>query len=82
MLDITVRLTDAQVAELGLLDPRKTPAQVVQTHVNTWLAPLVAIAQKAETDSVARAYVVADAQARQAVRDALKLDEVSIDARA
>lgn len=78
MADVRITLTDAQVAEVIFLDPRKTVEQIVQTHVDTWLAPLVAKSAQAERVSIAAAYAVADASVQQSVREALKVDTNTI----
>lgn len=53
-MDITI--SDAQLKALRKLDPVKTARQVVQIHVDTWLAPHVAQLGEDDTRDIARAY--------------------------
>ena len=59
MAEIAVTVTDFQLKALRRLDPVLTAKQVMQIHVDTWLAPI--IAEMAETDRKAllSAYVAA-----------------------
>lgn len=68
MPGITITVTDAQVLALKRLDARKTPTAVIQIHVDTWLAPLVALASAVDADAVKAAYASADEPMRDAIR--------------
>lgn len=70
-MDITI--TDLQLKALRRLDPALTARQVVQIHVDTWLAPLVAQMEEDERKEVAHAYVKADKPTRVKVRADLGL---------
>lgn len=59
MPDLAITVTDAQLKALRKMDAVKTAKQVVQIHVDTWLAPLVAEQGVSDRRAVAEAYVVA-----------------------
>lgn len=73
-MDLTLTLTDAQASEVAKLDQRKTVAQTVQAHVDTWLAPLVSESEAREMQEVRWSYQKADATTRRQVRNALGLN--------
>lgn len=70
-MDIAV--TDAQRKVLRKLDPVRTAQQVVQTHVDTWLAPFVAELDRDDEAEVKQAYASADPETREQVRELLNL---------
>lgn len=70
MSDLTITITDAQLKVLRKLDAAKSAKEVVQIHVDTWLAPIVAELGVSDRKAVADAYVKADA----AVQDRVKLE--------
>lgn len=65
-MDIT--LTDLQLKALRKLDPVLTAKQVVQIHVDTWLAPIVAELGVSDRKAVAEAYVKADVVVQERVK--------------
>lgn len=71
-MDITI--TDLQLKALRRLDPVLNARQVVQIHVDTWLAPIVAELGAGERKAVAEAYVKADATVQGRVRQELGLN--------
>jgi len=72
-MDITI--TDAQRLALRTIDPSRTAQQIVQIHVDTWLAPLVQEATKADAIRISRAYGLASDGIQADVRRSLSLDE-------
>ncbi len=74
MPDLVLTLTDVQWRELRRLDPAKTVKQIVQVHMDTWLAPLVASHEQLARARVADAFAAADADTRAKVCDTLKVD--------
>jgi hypothetical protein len=68
MPDFAITLTDAQVKVVRRLDANLTARQVVQAHLDTWLAPLVAEAEEAERLSIMDRYRAASPQVREQVR--------------
>lgn len=56
-MDITV--TDLQLKALRRLDPVLTAKQVVQIHVDTWLAPIIAEMGEMDRKAFLSAYVAA-----------------------
>ena len=70
-----VVLTDAQRAAIHRLDAARTPQDIVQIHVDTWLAPLVQEATKADAIRISRAYGLASDGIQADVRRSLRLDE-------
>lgn len=70
-MDITV--TDAQKKVLKKLDAVRTAQQVVQLHVDTWLAPFVAEMDRDDEATVKAAYAAAAPAVRTQVRGVLGL---------
>ncbi len=68
-MDITI--TDPQLKALRRLDPALTARQVVQIHVDTWLAPIVADLGVTERKAVADAYVAATPAVQTSVKGLL-----------
>ena len=58
LMDIT--LTDPQLKALRRLDPVLAAKQVVQVHVDTWLAPIIAEMAEIDRRALLSAYVAAD----------------------
>lgn len=73
MPDLTITVTDAQLKVLKKLDANKTAKAVVQIHVDTWLAPLVAEGVLSDVASVKAAYVAAPDATKALVRAELGL---------
>jgi len=71
--DLTITLTDAQMKALRKLDAAKTAKQVMQTHVDTWLAPFVADLVETERKAVVTAYQSAAPAVRASVKELLGL---------
>ena len=59
MTDVSLSLTAAQVNALRKLDPVLTAKQVMQIHVDTWLAPIIAEMAQADRKALLSAYVAA-----------------------
>lgn len=70
-MDITV--TASQLKALRRLDANLTAQQVVQTHVDTWLAPIVQELADTDRKDVIAAYLNATPATRTAVKDLLGL---------
>ena len=70
-MDITI--TDDQLKVLRKLDPVRTARQVVQIHVDTWLAPYVAELSRDDESAVKAAYATAPPEVRAQVRGVLGL---------
>jgi len=79
MPDLTLTVTDAQLKVLRTLDARKTATAVVQIHVETWLAPLVAEAVLRDVASVKAAYVAASEPTKATIRTALGVAKQAVD---
>lgn len=73
MPDLTIAVTPAQLVVLRKLDANLTAKAVVQLHVDTWLAPLVAELIESDRKAVRAAYVAADPAVQQRVRQELGL---------
>lgn len=69
MADITVSLTDAQTKVVRRLDANKSARQVVQAHIDTWLAPHVAELEEIDR----RDFLLKLEAATPAVRDQVKV---------
>jgi hypothetical protein len=70
-MDITI--TDAQLRVLRRLDPVKTAKQVVQIHIDTWLAPYVAELDEIDRKAVLEKYIAATPTVRDQVDTLLGL---------
>jgi len=70
-MDITI--TDPQLKALRKLDPVKTAKQVVQLHVDTWLAPIVAELTETDRKAVFSAYLSASPSVQASVKALLGL---------
>lgn len=70
-MDITI--TDTQLKALRKLDPVLTAKQVVQIHVDTWLAPIVAAMGDDAKREVLTAYALASPSVQTSVRGLLGL---------
>lgn len=68
MADFAVTLSAAQVRAMRRLDAGKTAAQVLQSHVDTWLAPYVSELDEVDRRDVLTKYL----SAAPAVRDQVK----------
>lgn len=68
-MDIVV--TDLQLKALRKLDPVRTAKEVVQLHVDTWLAPMVAELGVNERKAVADAFVAATPAVQASVKGLL-----------
>jgi len=76
---VEIILTDAQLAVIAQLDPKRSAAEIVQLHVDTWLYPLVKAAEHQAQVELAQAYLSADADTQAAVRSTLKMaDAIAI----
>lgn len=73
MPDITISVTPAQVVVLRRLDAKLTAKAVVQLHVDTWLAPMVADLIESDRRAVREAYVAADPAVQARVKQELGL---------
>lgn len=73
MPDLTISVTPAQVVVLRRLDATRTAKAVVQLHVDTWLAPMVADLVEADRKAVREAYVAADPAVQLRVKQELGL---------
>lgn len=73
MPDLTIAVTPAQLVVLRKLDANLSAKAVVQTHVDTWLAPLVAELMEEERKAVRAAYAAADTTTQARVKQELGL---------
>lgn len=73
MPDLTIAITDAQLRALRRLDPVLNAKQVVQVHVDTWLAPILADLDVSDRKAVADAYVAATPGTQTSVKGLLGL---------
>ena len=73
----TITLTTAQAQAITALDPSRTPQAIVQIHVDTWLAPMVADAIRADAAQVSLAYERATAVLQTDVKRSLGVVEVA-----
>lgn len=73
MPDLTVSVTDAQLKALRQLDPVLTAKQVVQVHIDTWLAPIVTEMAATDRKALLSAYVAAAPQVQTQVKGLLGL---------
>ena len=73
MPDLTITVTAAQLVVLRKLDATLTARAVVQTHLDTWLAPLVSELVEAERKAVRAAYIAADPATQAGVKGLLGL---------
>lgn len=56
MTQFTLTLTETELAVVQALDPKKSVAEILTIHVQTWLAPLVAKAQREDVSRLTDAY--------------------------
>lgn len=73
MIEVTVTLTNAQVKAVRRLDGLQTLTRVLQTHIDTWLAPCVQDMDTEDRTSVVEAYRAADPALREQVKGLLGL---------
>jgi hypothetical protein len=73
MPDLTLTLTDAQIKVLRRMDTTKTARQVLQAHVDTFLAPAVQDLITEDREGVKTAYVSATPDVQAQVRQVLGL---------
>jgi hypothetical protein len=73
MADIAVNITDPQLRALRRLDQTKTARQVLQAHVDTWLAPYVAELGEVDKRAVMEKYLAASPAIREQVETLLGL---------
>jgi hypothetical protein len=73
MPDFTISLTDVQVKIVRRMDANMTARQVLQAHLDTWLAPEVAKFVAEDREGVKSAYIAADPIIQAKVRELLKL---------
>jgi hypothetical protein len=73
MPDFTIALTDVQVKVVRRMDANLNVRQVLQAHVDTWLAPDVAKLVSEDREGVKSAYIAADPAVQAKVRELLKL---------
>jgi hypothetical protein len=73
MPDFTISLTDVQVKIVRRMDTNLTARQVLQAHLDTWLAPEVAKHVLEDREGVKSAYIAADPLIQAKVRELLKL---------
>lgn len=73
MPDFTITLTDAQTKVVRRMDANATARQVLQAHLDTWLAPEVAKLVLEDREGVKSAYIAADPVVQAKVRELLKL---------
>lgn len=68
-----ITITDVQLKALRKLDATLTAKQVVQSHVDTWLAPIIADLDATERKDVLAAYLKASPAIRTTVKGLLSL---------
>jgi hypothetical protein len=73
MTDIAVSITPAQLIALRRMDANKTAKAVLQIHIDTWLAPIVAELQDDERKAVLAAYLAADGATQLQVKGVLNV---------
>lgn len=71
MPDLTITVTDLQLKALRRLDAVLTARQVVQVHVDTWLAPIIDELDVTDRRAVAEAYVAATPGTKDSVKGLL-----------
>lgn len=74
-MEISVHLSTAQCDAIRSVDSAHTIGQVVQTHVDTWLAPVVAQLDHDDCSRVSQAYRTADHDQRAKVRKVLNVGD-------
>jgi 1,2-phenylacetyl-CoA epoxidase catalytic subunit len=73
LADIAVAISDAQLKVLRRMDTTKTAKQVLQSHVDTWLLPLVQALITEDREGVKTAYTNASPEIQAQVRQVLGL---------
>lgn len=73
MAEIAVTVTDLQLKALRRLDPVLTAKQVVQLHVDTWLAPILVEMAELDRKALVSAYVAASPSVQTQVKGLLSL---------
>jgi hypothetical protein len=73
MPDFTISLNDLQVKVVRRMDANLNARQVLQAHLDTWLAPDVAKLVLEDREGVKSAYIAADPVIQAKVRELLKL---------
>lgn len=73
MPSVTLDLTVKQIAVLQAMDAQKTARVVLQDHIDQWLHPFVDDLTRADIRAVKQAYIAADPETRQQVREDLGL---------
>ena len=79
-MTIEVMLTPEQATVIESLDRGRLAGDILQAHVNTWLAPMMQEAARDEQSAVLRAFVSADATVRGDVKRTLGMDRVDANA--
>lgn len=72
-MDVRLVLTQAQADAVAALDSRQSVVSILQAHVDTWLAPLVAESVESERREVIEAYKNASPEVKEDVKGLLGL---------